>query len=349
MENNIFNSLAPPPPFYIGDDKLLLREHIRRHLKPIFHNTRKKEKEFREEVRQFVKNLGFDPNDNTAPEVLTQDLVICNHMSGCRIVNVNDPDYLFPLQCFHFPENGWFYINHSTPSLTILTISKQNPTALFSKRGYITLSGGSSYEQVEKSLMLCCYIILDAMKILAPKEVFTIKEFKLSNKVAATTLVLQKISLLRFLDSLRHYPSIIKFETVAKTSTSLHFDSSFDEESINMAYIKPLPTLKPRLNVNIAPTGGLVFSGFVYDYELEGAAFVMAYLLKRFRVHPDSLSPELIVEFMQQKREAKQKNKEIKKRERQTKMNRWYERVAAAERSATILDNRLKELSQLIE
>ncbi len=344
MENNnndkSISLNPPPPPPAFGTDKKALLAHVRERLRPQFIAPKRAVSNLYDETESLIRSLGMDPRDGTPRQVFGEDFVVCNHMSRCQIVNVHDRDFIFPLTCLNCPEAGWFYLEGDTPSLTMLQITKGTATALFSKNGYVTLSGGNSYESVEYTMMMCCYLLLKALRTITPGEIFTVVDFKLCTKVASTKLVQQKICMHEFVDAVRHYkiPNNRKLQHEIMSMDLPQFPIKYNEDVISLAYIKPLVQLIPNLHVNVSPQGGLVFFGFRYTHELVCASYVMAYLLSPHRI-PLYTTNDALYKYNTQRRLQKESKVNTKQRQKAKKLQLWRQKMLNSRAAPVNIDD----------
>lgn len=187
-----------------------------------------------------------------------------DHLSQFEILVDGQGDFEFPLERLNCPALDMYFYKKRAPNIVIFIPGRQ-PSALFTKKGFITLTGGETMEEIISCFSICFFKVLFLLKKLYPTKHITFSRFKLYNAVATTGLVKQKIKVAHLVDLARSYGFKVKYEP----------------DVINFCYIKPLYPFRQQITFCVSPKGGINILGFSWDYEAQYAMFVLSFFLQK--------------------------------------------------------------------
>jgi hypothetical protein len=234
---------------------------------------------------------------------------IVDHLAQCQIRLQDDERFIFPLERMHCPKLHMFFIKKKAPNL-VMFLPNHHPSALFTKRGFVTLAGGKNESEITECFLNCCGKLLFVLKKLYPNKKFILDGFRLCNKVATTTLVLHKIFTAGFIDLLRKHRIKVRY----------------NQDIINFSFVKQSIPFRPSITFCVSAKGGINILGFIHDYEAQYAALLLSYFLKPnlIQAHPNITKSHIKKAELEvkKKREKETQKKYLKKRLR---MAEWLE------------------------
>lgn len=230
---------------------------------------------------------------STQPNIFSDSpFSLINIMSQCAIVSVDGPtDY--DLQYLCSVENEMFYVPELLPSL-LIHMGDLAPTALFTRNGFLTMTGGASLQEIQCCMTYCCHKILFILNKVYPYRTFKIDCFGIFNKVCTARLIGYKINLQMFVDKARELGYILQY----------------DPDQINMVYLIPGPPFTKSTKASVAAKGGVVIMGFTKSYEARAFASLISDLL---RCALRECDPESCKVISREHLKKNKKNKNIRK------------------------------------
>lgn len=185
-----------------------------------------------------------------------------NIMSQCRIITLNgNNEYRLPSLCSK--ENEIYYTPEKLPSVLVY-LGFYTPTALFTKNGIITMTGGSSLEEIQVCMTYCCQKLLFILQHVYPKRKFALVGFRICNKVCKARLMGYKINIPHFVDRARDAGYVV----------------SYNPDQIHMAYMWLGEEFPRSLLVSVAAKGGIVILGFTHTSHARTVAKILSRILE---------------------------------------------------------------------
>lgn len=221
---------------------------------------------FNGDIQTALNNSKLNPLD---PDIQKIDTTIFNEspfklvnvMSQCRIYRADGKQINTDLSSMHNPSSFMFYKQPCLMPSLQMCIPSLSPTVLFSRKGFVTMTGGSSLAEIQYCMSLYCYRILHFLFYLYPGIIFLIDNYKVYNKVYASRIQ-YKIDMISFVDfAIKHN---IRVQYVV--------------DSINIAYVYPV---YPNVCVSIGSMGGItIIMGSHCPLEVQHVIKILSYLLK---------------------------------------------------------------------
>lgn len=284
---------------------------VNRELPRILKESSEQQHDFDESFQTLLHSLGIEKLTE-AKEAPMQFRVV-DHLCQCRIIpegEGEDSRFFFPLEIFDQPHMNMFFVKKKAPNAFIF-LDHRSPTAIFTKRGFLTLAGGSNDREIVTSMLLCCFKILHILRCFYPTMKFFPSLFRIHNKVAVAHILMHRINLPALVDHFR--------------SRGL-MTIQYQEELINFCFIKRLLPSRPSITFCVSASGGVNILGFRYDNESRKAVQLLYHLLRenpRVLVKRGEPTPENIAAYKRLQR-AKAKREAEKKQKKKIKINeRW--------------------------
>lgn len=245
----LFDDLAPPPPTLPCPTYEEVRDKVYAGLEAVYDSD-----------DNFEHLSHFRPGSFNIFE--KNSFYTINIMSQCSITAKDGPTDL-DLRYLCSIKNEMFYVPEKLPSL-LIHMGELAPTALFTRTGFLTMTGGASLEEIQFCMTYCCHKILFILNKVYPYKEFKLGGFSIHNKVCKTRLEGYKINLQVFVDEARRKGYVVKY----------------DADQINMVYITPGPPFSLSISASIAAKGGVLIMGFTKTYEARAVANLLSSILE---------------------------------------------------------------------
>ncbi len=273
------------------------RAQVLTNLPKCFDSDKYEKEQFFMSFKQHMKDHHIDIREAISrfKDVFNSPFNVVDHLTQCVVSHATDSSFLFPLQRMHCPELSMYYVKNRAPNLAIFLPGKR-PSALFTKRGFLTLAGGCNKTEIVECFLICCFKLVFILGKIFPSSNFNFSEFRLFNIVASTTIVLHKIYLPGMIDDLRAHG----------------FQAQFSQESINFCFVQELLPFETSITFCVCATGSINLLGTRYKYQAQCAAIIFAWFLKRHLVKASNITPEtfqLAQDVIKQTQHTKAKRK----------------------------------------
>ena len=185
------------------------------------------------------------------------------HMTQFRILLDDNEDFVFPLTKMCHPQLDMFFHKETAPNVIIFIPGRQ-PSAIFTKTGFMTLAGGVDLEDVITCFTICCYKVLFVLHRLYPNRNITVSRFRICNTVSSTVLVKQKVKIAKFIDFVRSHRIVAEYK----------------QDVIGFCYVKHSMPFRDSITFCVSPKGGVNILGCEHDYEAHHAMLLLSYFLR---------------------------------------------------------------------
>ena len=264
--------------------------------------------QFISNVQELIKTKNLPLPVSTDKPFYPMPVRIVTHCFQCKILVKNKPGFRFPLEEMNFPNLLVFYLKEESKNV-IMFLKDKSPSALFTRYGYITLTGGSNIEEIYECFLLYIAKIMQILTHLFPTDEFDVGTFKLSSKAATTNLLTKNICVPKLIDDLRAHGFTVKK----------------NEKKIGFPFIKRFFPFGSNISFCIAATGGINILGFKYNYEAKIAYYLLsAFLIKHTTLQKDVLDDDnyrkKALELLEEK---KLKSKRLNQNKKKRKIEKW--------------------------
>lgn len=239
-----------------------VRTSVREQILATFQNQEQERDTFIRDFNELIKERGIGLENTKPGQIYHLPFCKVDHLSQFKVLVNGQDDFEFPLEKLHCPALDMYFYKRRAPNIVIFIPGRQ-PSALFTKRGYITLAGGESIEEIIICFCICCFKILFLLNKMYPGKQISVSRFRLCNTVATTALVKQKIRV----------PALVD------TARSFGFKVTYNPDVIGFCYIKPLLPFRRKITFCVSPKGGINILGFRYDYEAQYAMYILSFFL----------------------------------------------------------------------